>query len=136
MTIQEIPIAEVLLLRQKVLWPDKDLEFVKTPKDAQGIHFGVFLDEQWVSCISLFEEEKHRAEFRKFATLQTYQGKGYGSQLLRYSFQYLQQQNYKAVYCSARYEKQGFYEKFGMLVKGERYLKNGLNYIQMETNWL
>jgi predicted GNAT family N-acyltransferase len=68
--------------------------------------------------------------------LQTYQGKGYGSQLLRHSFQYLQQQNYKAVYCSARYEKQAFYEKFGMLAKGERYLKNGLNYIQMETNWL
>ncbi len=128
---QEIPIAEVLVLRQKVLWPNKDIEFVKTPKDAQGIHFGVSVNQEWVSCISLFLEENHRAEFRKFATLPMWQGKGYGSKLLCYSLDYLQQQQYKTVYCSARLEKQGFYEKFGMHSKGESYLKNGLNYIQM-----
>ena len=132
MILQEIPIAEVLVLRQKVLWPNKDIEFVKTPKDAQGIHFGVFVHQEWVSCISLFLEENHRAEFRKFATLPLHQGKGYGSALLQFSLDYLQQQNCKSVYCSARLEKQGFYEKFGMYPQGESYLKNGLEYIQME----
>lgn len=38
MIIQEIPIEQVLLLRQKVLWPNKDLNFVIIPKDAQGMH--------------------------------------------------------------------------------------------------
>jgi predicted GNAT family N-acyltransferase len=133
--IREIPIAEVLALRQKVLWPDKDIDFVRTPNDDTGIHFGIFLENQWISCVSIFEEEHQRAVFRKFATLADFQGKGYGSHLLEYSFSYLQQRNCKTVYCSARFEKQGFYKKFGMIPKGEMYLKNGLNYIQMERDF-
>ncbi len=132
--IQEIPIDAVLLLRQKVLWPDQDLEFVKTPKDAQGIHFGIFIEEQWVSCISLFIEENQHAVFRKFATLPDFQNKGYGSQLLQFSFNYLQQLGIHTISCSARVEKQSYYLKFGMQPNGYPYLKNGLNYIEMEMN--
>ena len=73
--IQEIPIDALLQLRQKVLWPDKDLEFVRTPNDDRGIHLGVLIDDQWVSCISLFLEENHHAVFRKFATLAEFQNK-------------------------------------------------------------
>lgn len=83
-----------------------------------------------------FYGDDHRAEFRKFATLPTYQSKGCGSQLFEYSFQYLQQQKVNTVYCSARLEKQGFYKKKGMLPKGESYLKNELNYIQMELHFV
>jgi hypothetical protein len=44
--IQEIPIDEVLLLRQRLLWPDKILNFVKTPQDAQGFHFGLKVNDK------------------------------------------------------------------------------------------
>ena len=130
MNIQGIPIDEVLLLRQRVLWPDKDLDFVKTPQDAQGVHFGLKKDEKWISCISLFITE-NTAQFGKFATLPDYQRKGYGSQLLLHSFQFLKQKGVKNITCSARIEKQEFYIKFGMIPEGREYLKNGLFYIQM-----
>lgn len=130
MNIQEIPIDEVLLLRQRVLWPDKNLEFVKTPQDSEGFHFGLKINDKWVSCISLFITE-NRAQFRKFATLPDYQGKGYGSQLLLHSFQFLKQKGVGNITCSARIEKQEFYIKFGMYPEGREYLKNGLFYIQM-----
>lgn len=70
-----------------------------------------------------FYGDDHRAEFRKFATLPTYQSKGCGSQLFEYSFQYLQQQKVKTVYCSARLEKQGFYKKKGNASKRRKLLK-------------
>ena len=132
--IQEIPIDAVLQLRQKVLWPDKGLDFVRTPNDDHGIHLGIFIEGQWVSCISLFLEANHHAVFRKFATLPDFQNKGYGSQLIHYSFNYLQQLGIITISCSARVQKQGFYQKFGMQPNGYPYLKNGLNYILMEVN--
>ena len=132
--IQEIPIDAVLLLRQKVLWPDKDLDFVRTTNDDRGIHLGIFIEGQWVSCISLFLEANHHAVFRKFATLPDFQNKGYGSQLLQYSFNYLQQLGITTVSCSARVQKQGFYQKFGMQPNSYPFLKNGLQYVTMEVN--
>ena len=132
--IQEIPIDAVLQLRQKVLWPDKDLEFVRTPNDHQGVHLGVCIEGQWVSCISLFLEANDHAVFRKFATLPDFQNKGYGSQLLHYSFNYLQQLGIITISCSARVEKQSYYQKFGMQPNGYPYLKNGLYYILMEAH--
>ena len=132
--IREIPIDAVLQLRQKVLWPDKGLDFVRTPNDDRGIHLGIFIEGQWVSCISLFIEENQHAVFRKFATLPDFQNKGYGSQLLHYSFNYLQQLGITAISCSARVQKQGFYQKFGMQPNGYPYLKNGLQYVTMEMN--
>lgn len=132
--IQEIPIEEMLLLRQQVLWPDKDLDFVRTPNDDRGIHFGIFQEDQWISCISLFIEENQHAVFRKFATLPDFQNKGYGSQLLQFSFNYLQQLGIHSISCSARVEKQSYYLKFGMQTNGYPYLKNGLDYIEMKIS--
>ncbi len=132
--IQEIPIDALLQLRQHVLWPNKDLDFVRTPNDNHGIHLGIFIEGQWVSCISLFIEENHHAVFRKFATLPDFQNKGYGSHLIHYSFNYLQQLGITTISCSARVEKQGFYQKFGMQPNGYPYLKNGLQYVTMEVN--
>jgi predicted GNAT family N-acyltransferase len=132
--IQEIPIDAVLLLRQKVLWPNKDLDFVRTPNDNSGIHLGVCIQGQWVSCISLFLESNQHAVFRKFATLPDFQNKGYGTQLLHYSFNHLQQLGIHTISCSARVEKQSYYQKFGMQPNGYPYFKNGLQYVTMEVN--
>lgn len=44
--ILEIPLDIVLSLRQQVLWLDKDIDFVRTPNDDTGIHFGIFLEGQ------------------------------------------------------------------------------------------
>ena len=40
MIISEAPYEDVLGLRRQVMYPDKDIEFVKLPDDDRGLHIG------------------------------------------------------------------------------------------------
>ncbi|MHA8072143.1 GNAT family N-acetyltransferase [Aquirufa ecclesiirivi] len=131
MQIQEIPIQQVLVIRQEVMWPDKDLDFVKIPDDESAIHLGVLVEGEIKSVISLFKEQQS-IQFRKFATLVSEQGKGYGSILLKYVFEQFSQSDIHQIWCHARVPKAQFYEKFGMKKVGETFLKNGIEYVKME----
>ncbi|CAM3874518.1 GNAT family N-acetyltransferase [Aquirufa aurantiipilula] len=133
MQIQEIPIQQVLLIRQQVMWPDKDLDFVKVPGDDVAIHLGLIDDGQLKSVISLFQENQSM-QFRKFATLESEQGKGYGSNLLKHVFEQCNQSDIQLIWCHARVSKAKFYEKFGMKKVGEAFLKNGIEYVKMEKS--
>lgn len=131
MQIQEIPIEQVLVIRQEVMWPDKDLDFVKIPDDESAIHLGVLVEGEIKSVISLFKEHQS-IQFRKFATLESEQGKGYGSILLKYVFEQFSQSDIHQIWCHARVPKAQFYEKFGMKKVGKPFLKNGIEYVKME----
>ncbi|MHA8054604.1 GNAT family N-acetyltransferase [Aquirufa nivalisilvae] len=133
MQIQEIPIQQVLLIRQQVMWPDKDLDFVKVPGDDVAIHLGLIDDGQLKSVISLFQENQS-LQFRKFATLESEQGKGYGTSLLKHVFEQCSQSAIQLIWCHARVPKAKFYEKFGMKKVGEAFLKNGIEYVKMEKS--
>lgn len=134
MLITKIPLDEVLALRQKVLWPNKNLEFVKTPLDPIGLHFGIKQSHTWVSCISLFLDTNHEAHFRKFATLAEHQNKGFGTQLLLFCFEYLRKKSIQTVYCDARIEKIDFYRKLGMIPTGLAFEKNLKTYQKMKMD--
>ncbi len=86
MIIREASLDEVWQLRHEVMWPDQELSFVQLKDDANGRHFGLYVNDTLVSVISLFPEGT-RAQFRKFATLREEQGKGYGSRLLAYTLE-------------------------------------------------
>ena len=131
MQIQEIPIQQVLVIRQEVMWPDKDLDFVKIPGDDVAVHLGLIDDGQLKSIISLFQENQS-IQFRKFATLESEQGKGYGTILLKHIFEQFGQTGILAIWCHARVSKAKFYEKFGMKKVGETFLNNGIEYVKME----
>ena len=81
--IRPITAAETWKLRHKVMWPNKPLIFVILPKDEEGFHYGLFENELLVSVISLFKIG-NEGQFRKFATDEDFQGKGYGTKLLEY----------------------------------------------------
>lgn len=131
MQIQEIPIQQVLEIRQEVMWPDKDLEFVKLAGDETAMHLGLIDEGQLKSVISLFQENQS-LQFRKFATLVSEQAKGYGSLLLKHVFEQFSQADVEQIWCNARVSKVQFYEKFGMKIVGEAFLKNGIEYVKME----
>jgi hypothetical protein len=40
--IKEVGLELVLEIRQKVMWPDKPLSFVRIPGDEKAIHLGGF----------------------------------------------------------------------------------------------
>jgi GNAT superfamily N-acetyltransferase len=131
--ITRITAADTLPIRHDVMWPDKPLDFVMLTDDDKGLHFGLFEVEALVSVISLFIEESI-AQFRKFATLQAYQGKGYGALLLNYVILEASKQGVTEIWCNSRIEKAKYYRQFGLLEKGEPFEKDGKTYVVMFKN--
>ncbi|MCS4434266.1 GNAT family N-acetyltransferase [Aquiflexum gelatinilyticum] len=131
MTIKEVSIDQILPIRQQVMWPDKHIDFVRVPEDENGIHFGLFVKENLVSVVSVFIHGQE-AQFRKFATLEQFQGKGYGSKLLQYIFDFLEEKSISRIWCNARISKAGFYQKFGMTTTAATFEKEGMEYVVME----
>lgn len=133
MLIKEISIDEALPIRHKAMWPDKDLDFVRVPGDEKAIHLGLFVNRKLISVVSVFEKE-NGAQFRKFATLPEYQGKGYGSKLLVYMIGHVQKMDIQKIWCNARVSKIDFYNGFGLTTTDRTFQKSGLDYIVMEKN--
>lgn len=131
MTIKEVSVDQILPIRQQVMWPDKSIDFVRVPEDENGIHFGLFVEENLISVVSVFIHGQE-AQFRKFATLEQFQGKGYGSRLLEYIFDFLEGKKVTRIWCNARTSKAGFYQKFGMVETEVIFQKEGMAYVVME----
>ncbi len=116
-------------LRHQVMWPDLHLDFIKLAEDPEGYHFGLFKNEELVSVISLFQKEDHSAQFRKFATTEAEQGKGYGSTLLDHVIAFCKKQRFHTIWCNARIDKTDFYKKFGMLETEDTFVKEGIRFV-------
>ncbi len=129
--IIQITSKETLPIRHQVMWPTKPLDYVKLPNDDKGLHYGLFLDDTLISIVSLFIKDEE-AQFRKFATLENYQGKGYGSLLLNEIIQVAGKKSLKRIWCNARTNKMDYYKKFGMVVTDSTFRKGGLDYVIME----
>lgn len=129
--IIEITADETLPIRHQVMWPNKPFDYVKLDNDNEGLHFGLYLDKELISVISLFIMDSE-AQFRKFATLENYQGKGYGSILLNEIIHIADKQSLKRIWCNARRNKSQFYRKFGMKATNNIFIKGGLDYVIME----
>ena len=129
--IKQIKASETLVIRHKVMWPDKPFDFVKLPNDEKGRHFGLFVNEELVSIISLFVEN-NEAQFRKFATLDEFQGLGYGSILLKKIVDLVASDGFEKLWCNARVEKSKFYKRFGFKLTDRTYMKAGIEFVIME----
>lgn len=131
MEIKKIPYTATWPIRQQVMWPDKPLDYIKIPGDETAVHLGLFVEDQLVSIVSVFIQGQE-AQFRKFATLQKEQGKGYGSRLLTQLFAQFQQEQIHRIWCNARREKAHFYARFGMIETQQTFSKGGIDYVIME----
>lgn len=132
--ILKITAEETLSIRHQVMWPDEPLDFVRLPNDEEGRHFGLFLNGNLISVVSLFITDK-KAQFRKFATLTQYQGKGYGTLLLKEIMAIAEQKQVSKIWCNARQGKTGFYSRFGMKLTAETFTKAGIDYVIMERKF-
>ncbi|MCT4620230.1 MAG: GNAT family N-acetyltransferase [Marinisporobacter sp.] len=131
MIIKEIRAEDTWEIRHKVMWPEKDLEYVRLKDDHKGMHYGVFDNNKIVSVISLFFNGDV-AQFRKFATLKEEQGKGYGRELLKFVIKKSKEDGMNYIWCNARYDKMNFYKKFGMMETNESFQKGGIKYMIMK----
>ena len=130
--IKTITYKDTYDIRHQVMWPDRPLEYIKLDNDPIGKHYGYFIEDKLVSVISLFIKGSS-AQFRKFATLEAYQGQGYGSKLLSYVLESMTSLDY--IWCNARLEKSMFYESFGMTKTDETFEKGGISYIIMKKQY-
>ena len=129
--IKETELRKVWKLRYEVMYPEKDIEYVKLEEDEKGIHLGLYADDKLMSVISLFTENDS-IQFRKFATLAAEQGKGYGTMLLNEVIDYAERNNIKKIWCNSRIEKTEFYEKFGFKKTNKKYEQDGRRFIIVE----
>lgn len=130
-TITKIEKEKAWELRHKVMWPEKDFDYIKIEDDDVGVHFGLFKENILISVISLFINNEV-AQFRKFATIQHEQGKGYGSTLLDYVFKEAERGGVKRIWCNARRNKVDYYKKFGLQEAKYTFIKGGKSYVVME----
>lgn len=131
MEIRRVPIEEIWRVRQEVMYPGSPLEFVRLEDDNEGIHLGVYDNQELVSVISLFHRD-NGLQFRKFATIVAKQNRGYGSRLLAYTLEWAGSKGINRVWCNARLSATALYEKFGMQPTGAPWTKYGLDFIKME----
>lgn len=114
------------------MWPEMPFDFIKLPEDHKGKHFGLFVDSELVSVVSLFNSGDNTIQFRKLATTTNVQGKGYGSELLGYILKFSKEQNMHSIWCNARYDKTDFYKKFDMFETDHTFTKQGLKFVVMK----
>jgi len=113
--------------RQEVLYPNEPLGAMKMEEDAQGLHFGIFVDDKLAGVVSLFQNGEV-FQFRKFAVLPPVQGKGAGTLLLTYIVDFARLQGGSRIWCNARSTAVNFYRKAGFVSNGQTFSKNGFDY--------
>lgn len=129
--IAPVTADDTLALRHSVLWPDKPIDAVRLANDAEGHHYGAFVDGQLVAVISLFTDGS-RAQFRKFATHPDFQGQGIGSLLLKHVIDKAKQLNANLLCCDARLSAASFYARRGLQPVGDVFYKGPIPYRQYQ----
>lgn len=127
--IKLIGFEETYSIRHQVMWPNESVDFIKVEGDQEADHYGYFLDHQLIAVISVFTGI-NGFQIRKFACLEVYQGKGYGSALLRSVIN-----KYEGhIYLNARIEKVDFYKKFGFKTTDQTFYKKDQHYVIMDMD--
>lgn len=111
MNIEEVPYDKVLEIRSKVLYPNQPIELTKVENDHEGIHLGMIDRNEIVGVVSLFLKDR-KLQFRKFAILEEFQKKGYGTAIMKWIINYAEEMKLDSVWGNARRSAIEFYDKF------------------------
>lgn len=132
--IEQIFPALTWRIRQLAMYPEKEILDMELAEDWDGMHFGLYHEHELTAVVSLFINGT-TAQFRKMAVLPNDQRKGFGQQLLQYLINYCKNQQINSLWCNARVDAVGFYEKFGFVAIDESYVRNQIAYIKMELTF-
>jgi predicted GNAT family N-acyltransferase len=135
MTINEANYQDVLKLRHSVMYPDKDIDHVKLDNDDMGIHMGVFEAGELMTVVSIFMDKDRNVQFRKLATRTDMQGKGYASAMINWLIDYANDVKLNGLWCNARKDATGFYEKFGFEKTDKTFSKDGHDFVVMQRKF-
>lgn len=125
--IRIISNVDTYLIRKKALYPDKDIELVKTDDDERGIHYGLYKDNILISVITAVITEDY-IKLRKFATTPNYQNKGYGKKLFSHVLNIYKD---KDIILDARLNSLYFYLKYNFTKTDKSFKRNEIEYVEM-----
>ncbi|MBK26885.1 MAG: GNAT family N-acetyltransferase [Halobacteriovorax sp.] len=129
MKVKQINASDTHEIRHKMLrkgFPIEDCIF-KGDDDDQSFHLGAFEEGKLVSVASFYFdkndtfEEPNQYRLRGMATLPEHQHKGLSSELLKMAFPIIKQNFCSLLWCNARSEAVGFYQKVGFEKIGEEF---------------
>lgn len=135
-TVNEADYNDVLQIRRDVMYPDKELEFVRLDDDDMGIHLGVFDDGHLMTVVSIFLDKERNLQFRKLATRTQAQGRGYASAMIKWIVAYVDEMKLNSLWCNARKEYVGFYKKFGFEETEQIFSRDGYDFVVMRKKTL
>ena len=130
-SIEQIPPELTWRVRRQVLYPDQEFDKAILDNDDEGMHLGLFYENTLISVVSLFRKD-NEIHLRKFATLEQYQNRGFGTELLKYLIELATTENYGRIWRNARKNASGFYTKFGFVETEKTYQKDGYDFVIME----
>jgi GNAT superfamily N-acetyltransferase len=130
-SIEQIPPELTWRIRRQVLYPDQEFDKAILDNDDEGMHLGLFYENTLISVVSLFRKD-NEIHLRKFATLEQYQNRGFGTELLKYLIELATTENYGRIWCNARKNALGFYTKFGFVETEKTFHKDGHDFVIME----
>ena len=130
MTIKELPAADIRKLRHEVLWSHKpsfedcviEPDYVETT-----FHMGALENHKVVGTSTFLIDINDKFDttsqyrLRAMATSPSVRGKQVGRQIIEVSIEKLKNMSIDLLWCDARLEATGFYEKLGFKMKGELY---------------
>lgn len=127
MIVRKISAGETYETRKKVLRENIPLPYkFDGDLEEETIHLGVFLDENIVGVASFMQVQLQgfdglHYQLRGMATLQAYQGKGIGGELLLKAEEILKKNKCKLIWCNARKVALKFYKRNGYVTLGEEF---------------
>jgi len=127
--IKQIEAIETFSVRHPVLRGGKPIESCHFDGDdlETTIHFGLFLENNIIGVISLFENinplftPEKQFQIRGMAVLENHQKKGFGADLVNYAENYIKEQNGELIWFNARINAVRFYEKLGYKIIGNAF---------------
>ena len=129
MKVLRINATDTYDIRAHMLRPGLPKEESVWPRDEeeQTFHLGAFLEGKLCSVASFYFEnnpvfeDENQYRLRGMATLPDYQGKGMSSELLKMAFPIIKQNFCSILWCNARTNATGFYQKVGFEKVGDEF---------------
>ena len=134
MNVRQIDSKDTHQIRNLVLRPGLPVEtcYFDGDDDEMTFHLGAFIDDKLASVASFYfnNSEKFTNEYqfqlRGMATLEKHRGKGLSRSLLETAFPIILRNHVNLLWCNARTESVGFYEKVGFNIEGDEFNIEGV----------
>ncbi len=125
--IKRIKAEETYDIRKEVLRKNIDLPHTFVgDMDKDTFHLGLFIDQKIVGVVSFMKSTNkvikgEQYQLRGMATLNDFQGKGYGKELTLHGIDILKKKQIDDLWCNARVSALDFYKKMGFQIIGKEF---------------